>query len=131
MHEAAGRLPASLAARCHVTGLIGPEPLDMPTLADVAISRSGTSTIAGLTAPGTVLIPLPASAAGRQRHDAATCPARAGQGRAAGAGAQGRPDAAERPADAAPGRRRAHGAAARRLAALPAGRLPHDLREGR
>jgi UDP-N-acetylglucosamine--N-acetylmuramyl-(pentapeptide) pyrophosphoryl-undecaprenol N-acetylglucosamine transferase len=129
MSEAAGRLPAALAARYLVTGFIGPELPDVLALADVVVSRSGAGTIAELTALGkpTVLIPLPTSAGDEQRHNArhlaklgatvaldgevtpdtltaALGPLLADPARraavAAGARAQGRPDAAERLADA-------------------------------
>lgn len=129
MREAAGRLPAALAARYLVTGFIGAELPDVLALADVVISRSGAGTIAELTALGkpAVLIPLPTSAGDEQRHNArhlAACGAAVAldnevtpdtltaalgplladsRYRAAigtGARAQGRPDAAARLADA-------------------------------
>lgn len=128
LREAAGRLPARLAARYLVRGSIGPELPDVLALADVVISRSGAGTIAELTALGkaAVLIPLPTSAGDEQRHNArhlAACGAavaldgevtagaltaalgplladcRYRESIAAGAQVQGRPDAAARLAD--------------------------------
>ncbi len=125
--RAAG-LPASLAARYHLTAFVGPELPDVLALADLVISRSGAGTLAELTALGkpAVFIPLATAAGNEQAHNArhleesGAAVALLGEvtgGRlreavgpllddperratmAAAAGAHGRPDAAERLVD--------------------------------
>lgn len=124
----AGRLPAELADRYHLTGYVGDELPDVLALADMLICRSGAGTIAEVTALGkaAVFIPLASSAGGEQAHNArhlaengaavalldevtpqvlceAVAPLLADpalrEGIAERARAHGRPDAAERLAD--------------------------------
>ncbi|MFJ4894986.1 UDP-N-acetylglucosamine--N-acetylmuramyl-(pentapeptide) pyrophosphoryl-undecaprenol N-acetylglucosamine transferase [Streptomyces sp. NPDC088788] len=65
-------LPASSAARYHLTGYVGAELPDVLALADVVIARSGAGTIAELTALGkaAVFVPLATSAGNEQVHNA-------------------------------------------------------------
>ncbi|MFE6222417.1 glycosyltransferase [Streptomyces sp. NPDC057854] len=65
-------LPATAAARYHLTGFVGPELPDVLALADLVVSRSGAGTLAELTALGkpAVFLPLPTSAGGEQAHNA-------------------------------------------------------------
>lgn len=65
-------LPASSAARYHLTGYVGAELPDVLALADVVVSRSGAGTIAELTALGKpgVFVPLATSAGNEQAHNA-------------------------------------------------------------
>ncbi|MEV0254752.1 UDP-N-acetylglucosamine--N-acetylmuramyl-(pentapeptide) pyrophosphoryl-undecaprenol N-acetylglucosamine transferase [Streptomyces sp. NPDC050732] len=72
LRQQTAHLPASSAARFHLTGYVGAELPDVLALADVVISRSGAGTISELTALGkaAVLIPLATSVGNEQVHNA-------------------------------------------------------------